>query len=75
MVTRLYDEKKAKLRMSVMITSVATGNIVGIIANMYFITKLGVRYALLIPGIITIILGAAVVATVREIDNSGTPKA
>lgn len=44
-VTRLYDEKKAKLRMSVMITSVATGNIVGIIANMYFITKLGVIYA------------------------------
>lgn len=73
-VTTIYDEKKAKSKMSVMITSVASGNIAGIIANMYFITKFGVRYAFFIPGIITLILSTLVIISSREINSFNSKK-
>lgn len=70
-VTYLYDKDKVKRKTSVMVTSVATGNIVGIILNTYLITKLGVRYAFIIPGAVTLILSAASYAAIRHIPNNG----
>ena len=50
-----------------MVTSVAMGNILAIIINTFLITKFGVRFAFLIPGAITLILGLAVLITAKEI--------
>lgn len=66
-VSSIYDQKIAKRRTSVMVTSVATGNILGIIISTFVITKFGVGYAFLVPGGITLILATAVLLTARKI--------
>lgn len=65
-VTRLYG-KAAKRKMSVMVTSVAVGNILGIILNTWFITRLGVSYAFFLPGAITIFLCVLTFFATRKI--------
>lgn len=55
-ITAVYG-KMAKNKMSLMVSSVATGNIVAIAANTWIITAFGVRFAFLIPGGITLIMG------------------
>jgi len=66
-VSGIYDEQKAKRRTSLMVTSVATGNILGIVLSTFLITKFGVGFAFLVPGGITLVLGAAVFLTARDI--------
>ena len=66
-ITSVYDSAEAKKKMSVMITAVATGNILGIAVNAFFITQFGVRFAFIIPGAVTVFLGAVVFFTVRDI--------
>lgn len=61
------DRKTASKRASVMVTSVATGNILGILLNLYFIDRFGVRFAFLIPGAITLLLSLAVLLTTRYV--------
>lgn len=73
-VTFLYDKDKVKNKTSLMVTSVATGNVVGIVLNTFFITKLGVKYAFLIPGGITLILGGITFVMIRHIPNTGKDK-
>ena len=73
-VSEVYGEKEAKRKTSVMITSVATGNILGIVVNTFLITHFGERFAFFIPGAMTIILGAAVMLCTRGIENSKTEK-
>lgn len=66
-VSNIYEGKTAKQKTSVMVTSVATGNILGIILNTFVITEFGVEYAFLVPGGITLILALAVLLTTRKI--------
>ena len=66
-VSSIYEGKTAKRKTSIMVTSVATGNILGIILNTFVITEFGVGYAFLVPGGITLILGLAVLLTARKI--------
>lgn len=73
-VSQVYGEKEAKKKTSVMITSVATGNILGIVVNTFLITHFGERFAFFIPGAMTIILGAAVMLCTRGIENAKTEK-
>jgi len=70
-ISDMYDAKEAKKKTSVMVTSVATGNILGILLNTYLITKFGVAYAFVVPGILTIVLGAFVFLTTRKIKPAG----
>lgn len=69
-IAEIYDEKKAKQRTSVMVTSVAVGNILGIVINTYLITHFGEKYAFLVPGAITIILGFLTFAAVKKVPNT-----
>ena len=65
-VTRLFG-KAAKRKMSVMVSSVAVGNILGIVLNTWLITKIGVSYAFFLPGAITILLCIAVIIATKPI--------
>ena len=67
-VSKLYDKKVAKKKTSIMVTSVATGNILGIIINTVLITKLGSRFAFAVPGILTLILGGLVLFSTHGIE-------
>lgn len=69
-VTAVYDEQAAKRKMSVMITSVAVGNILGIIVNTLFIECYGIRYAFIVPGALTFVMGILTYAAVREIGGA-----
>lgn len=73
-VTAVYDEQAAKRKMSVMITSVAVGNILGIIVNTLFIECFGIRYAFIIPGALTFVMGILTYAAVREIGGASAVK-
>ena len=66
-VSSIYEGETAKNKTSLMVTSVAMGNILAIILNTYLITKFGVQYAFLIPGAITAFLGVAVFFATRKI--------
>ena len=71
-ITSVFDEKSAKRKMAIMITSVSVGNILGIVLNTFFVMKFGVKYAFCLPGFITLLLGVAAFLTTRHIKiNSG----
>jgi len=66
-VSSLYDQETAKKRTSIMVTSVATGNIIGILLNLWLIDNFGLRWAFIIPGAITIVLAGVCLALIRTI--------
>ena len=69
-VSGMYSQADAKRKTSVMVTSTATGNIISILLNTALITKFGVRFAFIVPGILTLILGAAVLFLTKGIGKS-----
>lgn len=68
-VSALYDKKTVKKKSSLMVTSVATGNILSILINTYVITNFGVKFAFVIPGIITIVLSILTFFATKNIKN------
>lgn len=66
-ITSIYDKNTAKKKTSLMVTSVATGNILAIIINTYLIETFGVNFAFIVPGILTVVLGALVFLTTKNI--------
>lgn len=70
-VVAVYDKEKVKKKSSAMVTSVAAGNILGIILNTFFITKFGLKYAFLIPGVISAVMGVMTYIATRKIKNLG----
>ncbi|MBE7031292.1 MAG: MFS transporter [Ruminococcaceae bacterium] len=67
-VSSMYEKNDAKQKTSIMVTSVAAGNILGIVINTLLITRLGVRFAFVVPGILTVVLGALVFVGTRHIN-------
>lgn len=67
-ISSIYEKRKAKQMTSIVVTSVATGNILSILLNTFLITEYGVKYAFLVPGMLNILLGAAVFLTTRDIE-------
>jgi len=70
----IYEERVAKKRTALLSTSVATGNIVSILFCTWLITKFGTKYAFIIPGFITLVLGVAVFFTMREVKPCASDK-
>lgn len=66
-VSSIYDAQTAKKKTAVMVTSVATGNILGILFNMLLIDRLGLEWAFIVPGAVTLILSGIVVFSLRSI--------
>lgn len=79
-VAAMYDRERAGKITSLMVTSVAAGNIVGIVVNTALIVHYGTRFAFIIPGGINLLLGAAVLILLgrtgigtTETDKSAQP--
>ncbi|MBQ4109290.1 MAG: MFS transporter [Clostridia bacterium] len=70
-VSAIYDEKTAKKKTSYIVTSVAVGNIIGIVFNTWIITKFGVRFAFIIPGGLTLVMSTLIFAATHSIKNIG----
>lgn len=68
-VSMTYTPEAARKRMSIMVTSVATGNILGIVLNTFLIDRFGLRWAFIIPGLVTLILAAMDLALIRTIST------
>ena len=73
-VSSMYTKEDAKKKTSLMVTSVAMGNIAGILINTWLITKLGIRFAFIIPGFFTLILAGLVCLLTRNIKQEKTSK-
>ncbi len=69
-ISMTYVPETARKRMSVMITSVATGNILGILINTFIIDRFGLRWAFIIPGAATLVLAAVNLVLVRTLPAS-----
>lgn len=69
-VSSIYDKETAKKKTSIMVTSVAMGNILSIIINTYLITKFGTRFAFIVPGILTMVLGVLVFVSTKGIKQA-----
>ena len=65
-ISEIYGEK-AKKASSYIVTSVAVGNLLGIVINTVLITKLGLGFAFIVPGGLTLVCGALVFLSVRKI--------
>lgn len=73
-MSEIYDAPTAKKRTAFLSTSVAVGNIIGILLCTWLITRYGVRYAFILPGLLTLVLGFAVFAAMRSIHPVGGEK-
>ncbi len=66
-ISQTYGPEQAKQKTSFLVTSVATGNILGILFNTVLVTNLGVQFAFVIPGGITLIACVLVMLSTRHI--------
>jgi len=67
-VSNIYDEQTAKKKTSYIVTSVAMGNILGIILNTVIIKSFGVNYAFIIPGGLTLVFCGLIILVTRKIE-------
>lgn len=68
-VSAIYDVETAKKKTTIMVTSVATGNILGILVTSYLVNNFNIGLAFTVPGTITLILGAAVMLSANKVES------
>ncbi len=73
-VSEIYSYERAKKMMSYMVTSVATGNILGILLNTAFINNFGLQFAFIIPGAILLVMCLVIIMTTRQVTCEETSK-
>lgn len=73
-VSEIYPPEKAKKMMAFMVTSVAGGNIIGILLNTVFINRIGLRFAFVIPGAILLFFCLAALLTTRQVAFQAAPQ-
>jgi len=66
-LSAIYPESESRKRASYMATTVASGNLVGILLNSALINRFGLSWAFLIPGGITLLITLLVVCNTRHI--------
>jgi len=66
-LSALYPEQVAKKMASYMATTVASGNLVGILLNTWLINRFGLNWAFAVPGGITLAISLLVVCNTRHI--------
>lgn len=55
-MSSVYDSEKASKRTAIMVSSVAVGNLLGILINTWIISLFGVKFAYIIPGALNILM-------------------
>ncbi len=73
-MSNIYDERTAKKRTALLSTSVAAGSIISILFCTWLITRFGTKYAFIVPGLITLVLGVAVLFTMRDVKPCASDK-
>lgn len=68
-ISSIYEETVAKKRTTIMVTAVATGNILGILLPVYLIETFGIHMAFIAPGILTLIAAICVFFAIRKIPS------
>ena len=68
-VSSLYSKTQAGQKMSILVSSVSVGNILGILVTSWLVTNVGVQSAFFIPGALTVLAALAVLYIVP-----GAPK-
>ena len=71
-ISNMYEEETARRKTTYVVTSVAVGNILGIILNTLLINSFGLRFAFLVPGALTIFFATWVLLTMRTGNESQT---
>lgn len=66
-LSAIYPESIAKKRASYMATTVAAGNLVGIVLNTELINRFGVAWAFLVPGGITLVVSLLVALSTNHV--------
>ncbi len=74
-LSAIYPESVAKKRASYMATTVASGNLVGILLNSALISRFGLSWAFVVPGGITLLISLLVVCNTRHIQPAARQKA
>ena len=74
-VSAVYDPHVASHMTSLMVTSVATGNILGILINLFLIDRFGIRWAFIIPGAYVIVMAALVLLILRRVPSIAADEA
>lgn len=69
-ISGMYPSAEAKRKTSIMVTSTAAGNVASILLCAFLVEKLGVAYAFIVPGALTLLLGAAVLLLTRGIQKN-----
>lgn len=64
-ISNMYDEETARRKTTRVVTSVAVGNILGILLNTALIDTFGLRFAFLVPGALTIFFATWVLLTMK----------
>ena len=70
-VSSIYNGPNLKRMTSLMVTAVASGNIMAILIGGWLISGLGVEFAFIVPGALNILLGVAVFFATSKIKHSG----
>ena len=66
MVSTIFDEQTARKKASIMGTSIALGNVLGILISSWLVNVLGLHSVFLIPGAMAVILATAVLFTSQK---------
>lgn len=66
-LSAVYPENVAKKRASYMATTVASGNLMGILLNSALINRFGLSWAFVVPGGMTLVIGLLVVCNTHQI--------
>lgn len=66
-ISEIYTYERAKKMMSYMVTSVATGNILGILLGTVIIHQFGLRFAFVIPGGILFVMCLLILLVTRQV--------
>lgn len=74
LLSAIYPETVAKKRASYMATTVASGNLVGILLNSALINRFGLSWAFAVPGGITLLISLLVMCNTRHIQPTVQPK-
>lgn len=70
----MYGAEKAQKANSYLVTSVASGNIAAILLASFLISRLNVRWAFIIPGLLGILMGLNCLVFIKTIGQGGTRK-
>lgn len=73
-VTGLYDKAGADKKVSILVSSVSVGNILGILLGSWTVSNLGVHAAFLVPGTLTVLTGLTSAYVLRKAPQGPKPQ-